>query len=109
MFGTKIPEWMGYHDHFSAIPDTKSFVFYPYNANEADGEYLNKKYGKYGYKVIVKPKVESEYNSAQSQPTYKVLILEPNFDEQKIDEGCELIAQFYRNYWSKGGYDLFEK
>ena len=102
------PEWIGNHDHFWSIPNTESFVFYPYNDYEANEEYLNTKYGKYGYKVIVKPKVESEYNSAQHQ-SYKVLILEPNHDERKIDEGCELIAQFFRDYWSKGGYDLFEK
>lgn len=102
------PEWMGHHDHLSSIPNTKSFVFYPYNEDEADEDYLNNKYGKYGYTVVRKPKSESEYNSGEHQ-TYKVLILEPNYDEQKIDEGCELIAQFYRDYWSKQGLDMHEK
>ena len=108
MFFTKMPNWIGHHDHLSCIPNTDSFVFYPYNEDEANEKYLNERYGKYGYKVVVKPKVESEYRSGEHQ-TYKVLILEPNYSEQKIDQGCELIAQFYRDFSLKQGLDVFEK
>lgn len=104
----KKPEWLGHHDHLSCIPNTQSFVFYPYNEDEADEKYLNSRYQKYDYTVIRRPKSESEYNSGQHQ-TYKVLILEPNYDEKKIDTGCELIAQAYRDYWAKQGLDLLEK
>lgn len=103
-----VPKWMGRHDHFFSIPDTKSFVFYPYSEDEADETYLNKQYNPYGYTVVKRPKNESEYNSGQHQ-TYKVLILEPNFDQLKIDMGCEMIAQFFHDYWSKGDIDVFEK
>jgi len=108
MFLDKFPDWLGHHDHLSHIPNTNSFVFYPYNEDEADEEYLNDRYNKHGYKVVRKPKVESEYSSGEHQ-TYKVLILEPNYDEQKIDEGCELIAQFYRDFSTKQGLDVFER
>ena len=41
--------------------------------------------------------------------TDKVLILEPNYDKQKIDQGCELLAQLFYDHFSKGGTDLCEK
>jgi hypothetical protein len=108
MFFTKKPNWLGGHDHLSSIPNTNSFVFYPYNDDEADEKFLNERYNKFGYKVIKRPKRESEYNSAEHQ-TYKVLILEPNYDERKIDEGLELIAQFYRSFALEQHLDVFEK
>jgi hypothetical protein len=108
MFFDEFPDWLGYHDHLSRIPNTNSFVFYPYNEDEADEKDLNDRYNKYGYKVVRRPKVESEYSSGEHQ-TYKVLILEPNYNEEKIDEGCELVAQYYRDFSLKQGLDVFEK
>lgn len=102
------PKWMMNHDHFFSIPDTNSFVFYPYTEEEADETFLNSKYNQFGYTVIKRPKIEAEYNSGIHQ-AYKVLILEPNFDQLKIYMGCELIAQFFHDYWSRGGTDVFEK
>ena len=104
----EIPGWLKQHDHIYRIPFTKSFVFYPYNKDEADENYLNELYNKYDYTVIRRPKNESEYNSLHHQ-TYKVLILEPNHNQQKIDEGCNLIAQYYRGYWKKINLDLGEQ
>jgi len=103
----KTPDWLKRHDHLSAIPFTKSFVFYPYNEDEAGEKYLNSYYEKFGYTVVRRPKSESEYNSLNHQ-TIKVLILEPNYDQQKIDEGCELIAQYYREFWKKQKLDMGE-
>ncbi len=102
------PKWLKQHDHISTIPFTKSFVFYPYTLEEANEEYLNGIYNTYGYSVFRKPKSESEYNSGQHS-TYKVLILEPNYSKQKIDEGCNMIAEYYRDYWSRQKLDLYEK
>lgn len=103
----KTPEWLKHHDHLSTIPFTRSFVFYPYNENESGELYLNSYYNKFGYTVITRPKNESEYNCLQHQ-TIKVLILELNYDQQKIDEGCNLIKQYYRGYWKKINSDVGE-
>ena len=36
------PDWLRHgHDHICKIPHTESYVFYPYNEDEADEEYLN--------------------------------------------------------------------
>ena len=105
---TKTPDWLGHHDHFWTIPDTQSYVFYPYTIEEANEEELNARYNPYGYQVIRMPKVESEYKSG-IHITYKVLILEPNFDKQKIDQGCELLAQMFYEHFSEGGTDVYEK
>ena len=103
----KTPDWLKHHDHLCTIPFTKSFVFYPYNEDEAGEIYLNSYYEKFGYTVIRRPKIESEYSSLYHQ-SIKVLILEPNYDQQKIDEGCELIAQYYRECWKKQNIDVGE-
>ena len=105
---TTPPKWMERHDHFWTIPFTKSYVFYPYTIEEADEEELNLKYNPYGYQVIRRPKSDSEYRSGE-HITYKVLILESNYDKQKIDQGCELLAQLFYEHFSKGGTDLYEK
>lgn len=105
---TLTPDWLGHHDHLWTIPDTKSYVFYPYTIEEANEEKLNARYNPYGYKVIRRPKVDSEYRSGE-HITYPVLILEPDYDEQKIDQGCELLAQLFREHFSEGGTDLYEK
>ncbi|MEM4378949.1 MAG: hypothetical protein QXX85_08220 [Candidatus Nitrosotenuis sp.] len=90
------------------IPDTKSYVFYPYTIEEADEEELNARYNPHGYQVIRRPKVDSEYKSG-THITYKVLILEPNYVKQKIDQGCELLAQLFYDHFSKSGTDVYEK
>lgn len=103
------PDWLNHgHDHISKIPFTNSFVFYPYNIEEANVEYLNSLYNKHGYIVKKCPKVESEYNSMQHQ-TYKVLILEENHNQEKIDAGCDLILEYYRDMWEKQNMDVGEK
>ena len=94
-----IPPWIRHHDHLVKIPQTNSFVFYPYNLAEANEEELNKYYNKYGYTVVRKPKAESEYKSDR-HATYKVLILEPDYDELSIDQGCEILAQKFKKYFS---------
>lgn len=103
------PEWLHHgHDHICKIPFTKSYVFYPYNPDEVDKEYLNELYNKHGYTVVRRPKSESEYSSMQHQ-TYKVLILEPDFDQLKIDKGCNLIAEYFRDMWKKQHMDIGEQ
>ena len=94
-----IPSWVRHHDHLLRIPQTNSFVFYPYNLDEANEEELNKYYNKYGYTVIRKPKVESEYRSDR-HATYKVLILEPDYDEYSIDQGCGILAHEFQKHFS---------
>ena len=93
------PSWLRHHDHLHRIPETNSFVFYPYNLDEANEEELNKYYNEFGYTVIRKPKAESEYRSAE-HAAYKVLILEPNYNKEKIDHGCELLGQQFAEYFS---------
>lgn len=103
------PDWLKGHDHLVSIPFTNSFVFYPYNDDEADEKELNDYYNKFGYTVIRRPKIENEYTYTSPQLAWKVLILEPNYDERKIDEGCNMIATFFRNYWVKNGVKLPEQ
>ena len=95
-----IPPWIRRHDHLFKIPQTNSFVFYPYNLIEANEEELNKYYNKYGYTVVRKPKVESEYKSDR-HATYKVLILESDYDELSVEQGCEILAQKLKKHFSE--------
>ena len=108
MWCGKIPDWLGHRDHISSIPDTDSFVFYPYTEEEIHEESLRRKCKEHGYTLIKKPKSESEYRSGAHQ-AYKVLILEPNYDMKKIDESCGLIAEYYYAFAKKQGLDNFEK
>ena len=97
----KAPDWLFRHDHLRNIPYTKSWVFYPYTIDEANEKKLNEHYKKYGYSVIIKPKAESEYqrtNTRGHEDAYKVLILEPNYDEQKINKGCDILAKRLHDY-----------
>lgn len=109
MFFNPKPVWLKGHDHLVSIPFTNSFVFYPYNDDQADEKELNEYYNKFGYTVIRRPKFENEYTYTSPQLTWKVLILEPNYDERKIDEGCNMVATFFRNYWEKNGAKLPEQ
>ena len=103
------PDWLNHgHDHISKIPFTDSFAFYPYNIEEANEEYLNSLYNKHGYTVKRYSQAESEYNSMQ-HVTYKVLILEPNYDQEKIDAGCDLIREYYRDMWIRQNMDVGQK
>ena len=90
------PPWLCHHDHLNRIPQTNSFVFYPYNLDESNEEILSKYYNKYEYTVIRKPKEESEYY----RDTYKVLILEPNYDKLKIVQGCKILKKKYEAYFA---------
>ncbi|MCE2498688.1 MAG: hypothetical protein J4F28_06855 [Nitrosopumilaceae archaeon] len=94
----KRPDWIGYHDHIHGIPGTKSFVSYPYDINETYEKDLNAEYNPHGYTVILRPRSDSEYNTVvepKLKGTYKVLILEPDYDQEKIDHGCCLLRKMF--------------
>lgn len=104
----KKPSWMGYHDHLCGIPGTKSFVFYPYDISETYEHDLNSKYNPYGYTVLRMPRIDSEYNPrvGSEKGTYKVLILEPDYDPEKIERGCNLLRKMFNLFFIRRGENL---
>ena len=95
----KRPPWLpGSLDHLRAIPGTKSYVFYPYTFSASEEEELSRLCSGRLYAVVRRPKEESEYNP----DAHKVLILEPNPDEEKVECGCGLIAKWYRISHARG-------
>ena len=102
------PDWIGHHDHLWGIPDTKSFVFYPYDINETYEDDLNIQYNRHGYTVVLRPRIDSEYNPrvGPAAGTYKVLILESNYDQEKIDRGCCLLRKMLNLYLMRKGENL---
>ena len=93
------PTWLsGWLDHLFTIPGTKSCVFYPYEFSSADEDRLSRLCSERGYVLVRKPKEESEYHPA----SYKILILEPWYDDEKIEHGCGLIAKFIRIHRARG-------
>ena len=108
-YSVEKPDWIGHHDHLRGIPDTKSFVFYPYDINETYEDDLNIKYNPHGYTVVLRPRIDSEYNprvGSALKGTYKVLILEPNYDQEKIDHGCCLLRKMFSLYFMREGQNL---
>lgn len=105
----KEPNWIKSHEHLWGIPDTKSFVFYPHNINETYENDLNSEYNLYGYTVVLMPRIDSEYNQrvgSALKGTYKVLILEPDYNPEKIDRGCCLLRKMFNLYFIRKGVDL---
>ena len=103
------PGWIKRHDHLWGIPGTKSFVFYPYDINETYEDDLNVEYNPYGYTVVLRPRIDSEYNprvDSALKGTYKVLILESNYDQEKIDRGCCLLRKMFNLHSTRKGENL---
>lgn len=99
MISGKRPSWiLGHLDHFHTIPGTKSYVFYPYDFSSDDEKSLSDLCSAHGYTVVRKPKEESEYHP----DSYKILILEPGHDDERVECGCGLIAKWWRIYKARG-------
>lgn len=93
------PSWLPRgQDHTFAIPGTKSYAYYPYEFGAGDEDVLSRLCSEHGYTLVRKPKEESEYHPA----AYKILILEPGYDDEKIECGCGLIAKFIRIFKARG-------
>ena len=89
----KRPPWLPSGlDHIFTIPMTQSCVFYPYGFSSDDEDELSRLCSDHGYALVRKPKEESEYHPN----SYKILILEPGYDDEKIECGCGLVAKFLR-------------
>lgn len=67
-------------------------MFYPYQFPNSDEDALSRLCSDHGYTLVRKPKEESEYHP----DSYKILILEPSHDDEKIEYGCGLLAKFFR-------------
>lgn len=96
----KRPSWLpsGRWDHIFAIPGTKSYAHYPYQFSDSDYDELSLLCSKHRYTLVWRPKEESEYHPA----SYKILILEPGHDDEKIELGCGLLAKFFRVHRARG-------
>ena len=104
------PDWLLQHDHLSNIPDTKSWVSYPYDNNFDEAE-LKKQYNKFDYEVFFLPLGNYEYTSSHNDSyiinhlfTFKILILEKNYEYEKILMGCQKLQHYYCDYFSKVNY-----
>ena len=95
----KAPSWIpGHLDHFHTIPGTKSYVFYPYDFSAEDEESLSDLCSAYWYTVVKRPREESEYHP----DSHKILILEPGYNDERVEYGCGLIAKRWRIYKARG-------
>lgn len=81
---------------------------YPHDISKTYEDDLNSKYGPHGYTVILRPRIDSEYNPrvGSKKGTYKVLILEPDYDQEKIDRGCCLLRKMFNLYFIRKSENL---